>query len=568
MEEPLILDRYRPLADLGSGGHGSVTLAFDTKMARRVAIKRLPLPLDRSGRVIERAGLAEARTGALLNHPNIVTVHEWDSDSDEAFIVMEAIDGVSLADLLDAEGAPLDLDEAAAVLDAVASAVSFAHDNGVLHLDLKPSNVLVTREGRVKVADFGVSALTDATGFARGTSGTLGYMPPEQLRGELLDERTDVWALASLLYELLTNAGPFDSETVEGSLFRIETADVPAPSEFEPGLPRPVDDVVLAALAPEPDERYSTVRDFARALRPALGNADVGREILADGVSACLEECDGHDVVEPSIGVWDRMARYSPVARRAAAAAGGAWLGWAGISAFSLGTAPATAAAVLVGLAGALAPALGSALGLGLFALGLGTAVSWWAGAGFAAVAAGFWIARGRAGAGDAMVPVIAPVLGIARGALTLPLVLGFVFPPATAAISAGFGALFLAAAAGMTGGAIPLLGVPLRLLAAPWGSIEIDRVVVLADPGLALIVIAWAAAAWVCSIASRGASRGSAAFGAGAGALVLGMAYAGWAAVSGVSFQPSDIAPDAVIASALVILVIALGAPTRPEEE
>ncbi|MCE5204427.1 MAG: serine/threonine protein kinase, partial [Actinomycetia bacterium] len=227
VDRPLIVDRYRPLADLGAGGHGSVTLAFDTKMARRVAIKRLPLPQDRFGRATPRTGLAEARTAALLNHPCIVTVHEWDTDSDEAFIVMEAIDGASVADILNETRAPLDLDEAAAVVDAVAAALEFAHQNGVLHLDLKPANVLVSRDGHVKVADFGVSALTDATGRARGSAGTLGYMPPEQLRGRPLDVRTDEWAFASLVYRILTNVNPFDADHPEDALFRAEIAPVP-----------------------------------------------------------------------------------------------------------------------------------------------------------------------------------------------------------------------------------------------------------------------------------------------------------------------------------------------------
>ena len=111
MEHELILGRYRPLADLGEGGHGVVTLAYDTKMARRVAIKRIPLSHAGVRRLQDTTGLAEARTAAMLNHPNIVTVHEWDTDLDEAFLIMEYVDGASIAELLDEDG-PLDLDEA------------------------------------------------------------------------------------------------------------------------------------------------------------------------------------------------------------------------------------------------------------------------------------------------------------------------------------------------------------------------------------------------------------------------------------------------------------------------
>ena len=170
MDQSLILDRYRPLAELGSGGHATVTLAYDTRMGRRVAIKRLPLPRDAHGRPV-RTGLAEARTVAMLNHPAIVTVYEWESDADEAFLIMEPSTASRSRELLDHLGR-LDLDEAAAVLEPVADALAFAHDNGVLHLDIKPANVLVTRDGAVKVTDFGISALTGVEGTASAAEGT------------------------------------------------------------------------------------------------------------------------------------------------------------------------------------------------------------------------------------------------------------------------------------------------------------------------------------------------------------------------------------------------------------
>ena len=254
METGLILGRYRPLAELGEGGHGAVDLAFDTKMARRVAIKRIPLSRTGVKLLARTTGLREARTAALLNHPNTVTVYEWDTDEDEAFLIMEHVDGASLADLLDAY-APLDADEAAAVLGPIADALLFAHDNGVLHLDLKPDNVLITRDGLVKVGDFGVASLTNAAGQAISAGGTLGYMPPEQLRGETVDARTDMWAYAALAFEVLTGAIPFASDTIEGALFKAERTGVPAPGEFEPALPPEIDEILMAALSAEPADR-------------------------------------------------------------------------------------------------------------------------------------------------------------------------------------------------------------------------------------------------------------------------------------------------------------------------
>ncbi|MDO8963178.1 MAG: serine/threonine-protein kinase, partial [Coriobacteriia bacterium] len=328
MEHELILGRYRPLADLGEGGHGAVTLAFDTKMARRVAIKRIPLSHAGVRRLSDTTGLAEARTTAMLNHPNIVTVHEWDTDSDEAFLIMEHVDGASLAELLDAY-APLDADEAAAVLTAVCSVLAFAHDNGVLHLDLKPENVLVTRDGLVKVADFGVASLTNAAGQAISAGGTLGYMPPEQLRGEKVDVRSDLWALGALSFEVLTGAVPFASDTIEGALYKAEYVAPPSPGEFVPELPARLDEILLTALACEPQERYGDVVDFAADLLPLLGDPAAGRE----GLAALVAELTAED--EPAegygfarVGLWDRLVTSEPLLRRVAAVTVCGWLGW------------------------------------------------------------------------------------------------------------------------------------------------------------------------------------------------------------------------------------------------
>jgi len=456
VEEQLILDRYRPLADLGSGGHGSVVLAFDTRMARRVAIKRLPLPLDRTGRPLTRTGLAEARTAALLNHPGIVTVHEWDLDESDAYIVMEDIDGASLAEILDRRQAPLDLDEAAAVLEPVGSALGYAHANGVLHLDIKPGNVLITRDGRAKVADFGIAALTDAYGGAIGAAGTIGYMPPEQIRGERVDERTDVWALASVIYEALTNACPFDSDTFEGSLFKIEMAEVPAPSEFAPWIPGDASDVLLTALSPDPDERYDSVDAFVSELAPYLGETETGRRKLAAYLEDTLGDELPYEGEYAGGGLWEALAPYSGWLLRGSAAVVSGWLAWAGVSGMMPDSGAGAAAAALAGLAGALAPGLGLALGGAAIAIGLGVVAEWWIGLAAFALMLAWWLTTARHGSGDALLPAMAPVLGVARCAPLTPLIAGFVHPPARAALAGGLSALITIMVAAATSGSPP----------------------------------------------------------------------------------------------------------------
>lgn len=560
MEEPLILERYRPLADLGAGGHGDVVLAFDTRMARRVAIKRLPLAPGR-----ERTGLAEARTAALLNHPRIVTVHEWDTEGDEAFLVMEHVDGASLAELLDDIARPLDLDEAAAVIGGVAEALAFAHDNGVLHLDIKPENVLVTRTGEVKVADFGVSALTDRSGRARGTAGTIGFMPPEQLRGEPLDERTDLWALGALAYETLTLAEPFAADTIEGSLFKIEHADTPLPSEFEPHLPRGIDDVLLAALAPEPEERYGSVDGFSRALLGLLGDPEAGRERLAALIDERADDAEA-PAAFGGLGLWDRLAARAGWFTRAWAALACGWLAWAGIAPWRLPRPAGWAAVALVVLAAAVAPAAGLALGLLAAAAGLAHA-SLPAAAVAAAFAVALWGTLGRHGHGDGLAPLGAPLLAVARGALAVPLLAGYVYEPAAAALASAFAAIATMAASAITGGQAPLLTVDPRLFARPWSmAVMAGNLRVLVAPGVLVALAAWALAGAASSLAAAGGTRGWGAASVALGAAALGGGYVAWGALDG-AVRVQAWAPHLGVALMAMTLVVALGAPTRGSE-
>lgn|GEM_PF-4100138 len=529
MDQPLILDRYRPLAELGAGGHGTVTLAYDTKMARRVAIKRLGIPMADTARTRARTGLAEARTAALLNHPGIVTVHEWESGGDEAFIVMEFLDGLSVADLLDETGQPLDEDCAAAVLSAVVAAVSFAHANGVLHLDLKPGNVIVTRDGRVKVADFGIAALTDATGRARGSSGTIGYMPPEQVRGQRLDERTDVWGLAALAYELLTDANPFDADTTEGSLFKIEIAGIPAPSEFEPGLSAAIDDVLLTALSPEPSERFASVSEFGTALLPLLGDPAVGTEELAATVDDLLGEDETADLYMPG-PFAERLIALSGPARRTTAALVSGWLVWVGLRPLDLDVVSMLGAAVLSALAGLLAPGLG--LALGVIALVAGLAVR--AGAGWAAAfalpAIAYWVWRGRHGGGDALTIAAAPLLGALRLAGATPLIVGSVARPVPAAVAGALAGFVTTVASVLAGRPVPLPTLNTWFLLDPWSAVAPawggDPAALL---GPALVVLGWAAAAAVTSASQLTGRRWLAVAGGLLAVAFMGAGYGGW---------------------------------------
>ena len=249
-------------------------ICLDGRLQRRVAIKRMPLasPCNRTSTETTATALAEARTASMLQHPNIVQVIDFSYDSAYAYLVMEYVDGMSLEEFLaQVEGNSLTYDEAACIADALVQALSFAHENGVLHLDIKPANVLIDRSGHVKLADFGMATLTSAAGFGGARGGTVGYMPPEQLNGEVVDERSDVFSLAAVLYESLCASAPFRAGTPADSLKKIAKG-VLCPSDLLPDIPESAEDALLRALSPHPADRMDGTAEFGELFLGELGN--------------------------------------------------------------------------------------------------------------------------------------------------------------------------------------------------------------------------------------------------------------------------------------------------------
>ncbi len=296
--DEILLRRYRVLERRGHGGFGTVCTCWDTRLQRRVAIKRLPLAVE-WGTTAEEA-LAEARTACMLNHPNIVTVYDFETDGAFAYLVMEHVDGLNLEELLArVEGGRLTPEECALILRSVASALSFAHENRVLHLDIKPTNIMVDRQGTVKLADFGMSTLASAAGYGGARGGTVGYMPPEQIMGEMVDERTDVFALATVVWQALTGTSPFLARSAEDSQKKIERG----PERLQkscPGLDPAVEQELLAALSPSPGLRPADVLELSDSLVPLLGDTADGARSLRDlVVQAEDDEDESNDIRRP-----------------------------------------------------------------------------------------------------------------------------------------------------------------------------------------------------------------------------------------------------------------------------
>ncbi len=314
----LILGRYRPLEQAGAGGFSTVQVAWDTRIQRKVAIKCMPLytenPIQEVGvssaeeigktqafayDAANVPGLEEARTAAMLSDPHIVGVHDFAVQNNMAYLIMEYVDGASLGDLLRKCPDQITLDVVGAVFKAVSSALEVAHENAVLHLDIKPDNVLIDHKGEVKVADFGLSRLANGAGYAQAAGGTIGYMPPEQMNQQQLDQRCDEWALASMTYEMITGQNPFRAPDIPESLERIYDAEIPFPHLCMQDLDPAADDVLFYALDPDPEQRYDTVRDFAEVLQPYLGNANRGKKKLC-GLIDLLKNDDGEEQMAQS----------------------------------------------------------------------------------------------------------------------------------------------------------------------------------------------------------------------------------------------------------------------------
>ena len=365
----LVLGRYRVMSSNTTGGFGTVLTCWDTRLQRRVAIKRMPLvPMavgaGASSTVAE--ALTEARTASMLAHPNIVTVFDFEADEQWAYLVMEYVDGLNLAELLGrVEGGTLTGDECAYLVSSLADALAFAHENGVLHLDIKPSNIIIDRKGAVKLCDFGMATLASATGYGDARGGTVGYMSPEQIRGQMVDERSDVFSLGVVVWQALTGSNPFAAATAEQSLKLIERGPRSKLTQTVPDAEGISEQALLAALSPSASMRTPSMSEFANELTFTLGDISQGAESMRHLLSQTGQGAEAEEAWEgESLPVYFRYPWAAPLIMRATA---GLTSGFAGL--LSLRTLLATdfSAWIVAGvfaLIAALWPPLGSALAI------------------------------------------------------------------------------------------------------------------------------------------------------------------------------------------------------------
>jgi serine/threonine protein kinase len=282
------IERYEIQEKIGSGGMGEVYLGRDTELERSVALKVMSAEFCCDRERVQRFR-QEARAISALNHPHILTIYEIGEDAGQMFIATEYVDGETLRNLVHRKH--IDLGRAVGVAEQIARALDAAHRAGIIHRDIKPENVMIRRDGIAKVLDFGLAKpLAKAISPEAATlqlvetqsglvMGSVGYMSPEQARGKELDERTDVWSLGAVLYEMTTGIAPFTGETVTDTLANVIHKEPPPINDFVADAPAELQRIIKKALRKDREERYQTAKDLALDLHNLARDLELGHEI-------------------------------------------------------------------------------------------------------------------------------------------------------------------------------------------------------------------------------------------------------------------------------------------------
>ena len=324
-------NRYEIQSEIAQGGMAEVYLARDQLLNRPVALKALFPEYAREPSFVERFR-REAQAAANLNDPNIVAIYDWGQEDGTYFIVMEYVEGRSLRDLIRSE-APIESGKAAEITAEIASALAFAHRNGVVHRDVKPGNVLLTKSGTVKVTDFGIARAGTSDGLTQTGSvmGTATYFSPEQAQGLPVDGRSDVYALGVVLYEMVTGVAPFIGDSPVSVAYKHVRENAVAPSVHNPEVPPDLEQIIMTALAKLPENRYQTADDMRadilrfRRGRPVLGapasalvldEPTPGATVAVRTTAAAADAYGASTVVTPRVDERGRIAGNRAVPRK------------------------------------------------------------------------------------------------------------------------------------------------------------------------------------------------------------------------------------------------------------
>ena len=265
-------DRYEIIAKVGTGGMADVFKAKDHKLNRFVAIKILKQEFNENDEFVSKFR-AEAQAVACLTHPNIVNVYDVGDEKSIHYIVMELVEGITLKTYIEKKG-QLNVKEAVSIAIQAAMGIEAAHNNQIVHRDIKPQNIIISKEGKVKVTDFGIARATSSNTTSANIMGSVHYSSPEQARGGYIDAKSDIYSLGITLYEMITGRVPFDGETAVSIAIQHLQEEMTPPGEFVEGLPISVEKIILKCTQKNPDRRYATITELIKDLKHSLISPD------------------------------------------------------------------------------------------------------------------------------------------------------------------------------------------------------------------------------------------------------------------------------------------------------
>ena len=268
----LIADRYEILEKVGTGGMADVYKSKDHTLNRYVAVKVLKQEFSENANFVSKFRV-EAQAAAGLMHPNIVNVYDVGEEKGIYYIVMELVDGITLKNYIGKKG-NLGYKEAVTIALQVSMGLEAAHRNHIIHRDIKPQNIIISREGKVKVTDFGIAKAATSDTITSNVMGSVHYTSPEQARGGFSDEKSDVYSLGVTLYEMLTGEVPFDGESTVAIAIRHIQEPMPSPRKLNPDIPYSVDQIVLKCCEKSPDRRYQNMQELASDLKKSISDPD------------------------------------------------------------------------------------------------------------------------------------------------------------------------------------------------------------------------------------------------------------------------------------------------------
>ena len=267
-----ISDRYEIIDKVGSGGMSDVYKAKCHKLNRYVAIKVLKPEFSEDKNFVSKFRV-EAQSAAGLSHPNIVNVFDVGEDNGIYYIVMELIEGITLKKYIERKG-KLPVKEAVSILIQVAQGIEAAHNNHIIHRDIKPQNIIISKEGKVKVTDFGIARAASTNTISSNAMGSVHYISPEQAKGGFIDEKSDIYSLGITLYEMVTGRLPFEGDSTVSIALQHVQNELPSPLIYVPDLPISVEKIIEKCTQKKPDRRYLKVSSLIADLKKSLISPD------------------------------------------------------------------------------------------------------------------------------------------------------------------------------------------------------------------------------------------------------------------------------------------------------